>query len=46
MCPLGAAAAQDEETLEAFGMAYQHEEEHVRLVQEWLSSMVLEEATG
>lgn len=43
---LGQACAQDEETLETFRAAYQHEEEHVQLVEHWLGQLVLDEAAA
>ena len=43
---LGKSVSLDEETLKAFRTAYQHEEEHVQMVEQWLGSMVLEEAAA
>lgn len=39
-------SGQDEELLKKFETAYQHEEEHVRQVRQWLSQIVLEEASA
>lgn len=43
---LGKTFNRGEEVVEQFRAAHQHEEQHVQLVQQWLSRIVLEEATA